>query len=105
VLVALMREKCPSALDDYAPAIDETTDVFGAAAWLGRKPASISREGSRRRPDDTPRCPAPDYPAGRGGSSRKRTLIEHLAAMPGRGTVGRGRPAARPTTAKAAAND
>jgi hypothetical protein len=101
VLVALVREKGSSVLDAYAPAIDETVDVAAAAAWLGKKPASISRERSRRRPDGTLRLPAFDYPAGRSGSWRKRTLIEHLAAMPGRGSAGRGRPAARSAAAQA----
>lgn len=101
-LIMLVREKGPAALDAYAPAIDEATDVAGAAAWLRIERATISRERSRRHPDGTPRWPKPDYPAGRSGSWRYRTLVLARAAMPGRGSAGRGRPAAKPgiTTSK-----
>lgn len=94
-LIALVRQKGPAALDAYAPAIDVATDIGGAAAYLRIKPTTISSERSRRRPDGTRRWPKPDYPAGRSGSWRYRTLILHRAAMPGRGSAGRGRPAQR----------
>lgn len=97
-LIALVREKGPEALDAYAPAIDEATDVAGAAAWLHIARTTISRERSRRRPDGTTRWPKPDYPAGRSGSWRYRTLVLHRAAMPGQGSAGRGRPAGEPGT-------
>jgi hypothetical protein len=93
-LIALVRAEGPAALNAYAPAIDQAVDVAGAARWTGRQPASISRDRSRRMPDGTPRWPKPDYPAGRTGSWHCRTIVLHLAALPGRGSAGRGRPAA-----------
>jgi hypothetical protein len=100
-LIALVREKGPATLDAYAPGIDAATDVAGAAAWLGLKPAHISRERSRLRPDGRPRWPKPDYPVGRSGLWTYRTIVLHRAGMPGRGSAGRGRPAAaKPSDAR-----
>lgn len=84
-----------AALDAHAPGIDEMTDAAGAAAWLGISVDSVYRERSRTRADGTPGWPAPDFTAGRSGVWRYRTLIEHRASMPGRGSAGRGRPADR----------
>lgn len=92
-LIALVRARGPGALDAYAPDIDQAADVGGYADWLRVQPGTISRDRSRRLPGGTLRWPAPDYPAGRTGSWRVRTVVEHLAALPGRGSAGRGRPA------------
>jgi hypothetical protein len=83
-LIALVRRDGPAALDAYAPAIDTIVDVAGAAQWLGRQKAGISRDRSRRLADGTPRWPAPDNLSGRIGSRRCQTIIKHLAALPGR---------------------
>jgi hypothetical protein len=99
-LIALVRAQGPASLDVYAPAIDAPVDVAGAASWLGRQRDSISRDRSRRLADGTPRWPRPDYPSGRSGSWRYRTIVMHLAALPGRGSAGRGRPAAARTISR-----
>jgi hypothetical protein len=92
-LIALARAGGPGALNAYAPDIDQAADVRGYADWLGVERSTISRDRSRRVPGGGTRWPAPDYPAGRTGSWRVRSVVEHLAALPARGSAGRGRPA------------
>lgn len=98
-LITLARTRGPAALDAYAPAIDTLADTQTAAAWLGITPATIYRH-RRNPPPGQPRWPQPDEIYGRSPAWTYRTLILHRAAMPGRGSAGRGRP-----RSSAAAND
>lgn len=84
-------------LGAYAPAIDELVDIPTAARWLGISPASIYRERSRQRADGAPAWPEPDAKFGRSHAWRYRTLVLHRAAMPGKGSAGRGRPRRNPS--------
>ena len=89
-LIAAVRASGPAALDTWAPAIDTLADATTAAAWLGIKPATIYRHRTNP-PAGQPAWPPSDTP-GRSGCWTYRTLVLHRAAMPGRGTYGRGRP-------------
>jgi hypothetical protein len=97
-LITLAREarrdgSDPScALDRYAPDIDRLADAGTAAGWLGLSRASLYRERSRTVGDGIPAWPAADETAGRSGMWRFRTLVLYRAAMPGKGSAGRGRP-------------
>ena len=90
-LIAAVRADGPAALDAWAPAIDTLADAATAAAWLGIERDTIYRHRTNP-PAGQPLWPNPDYTAGRSGSWTYRTLALHRAAMPGRGTYGRGRP-------------
>jgi hypothetical protein len=92
-LVSLVKDEGPGVLDAFAPAIDRYADAKAAAGWLGVTAATVYRERGRERADGKPAWPVPDLVAGRSGMWRYRTLVLWRAAMPGRGSAGRGRPA------------
>jgi hypothetical protein len=78
-----------SALNQWAPAVDQMTDIAGAAAFLGRKSDhSIRRKRFRPRADGTMEWPEPDATFGRSPAWKYRTIVAHLAAAPGRGHPG-----------------
>ena len=91
------REDAREALDAYAPAVDELADIAEAAAWLGISTASVYRERSRVRADGKAAWPEPDKTFGRSPAWTYRTLALYRAAMPGRGSAGRGRPRRKAT--------
>ena len=90
-LITAVRTHGPATLDTWAPAIDTLADAATAAAWLGIERDTIYRHRTNP-PAGQPLWPDPDYTAGRSGSWTYRTLVLHRAAMPGRGTYGRGSP-------------
>jgi hypothetical protein len=96
-LITAVRTHGPATLDTWAPGIDTLADAATAAAWLGIERDTIYRHRTNP-PAGQPLWPDPDYTAGRSGSWTYRTLILHRAAMPGRGTRGRGRPDPRNPT-------
>lgn len=75
-------------LDQWAPAVDELTDIAGAAAFAGLSPASVRKMRLRRRADGTPEWPGRDKRFGRSDVWAYRTIVLHLAAAPGRGNRG-----------------
>jgi hypothetical protein len=88
-------EDASRMLDQYTPAIDELADAEASAAWLGLTTGTVYQERSRTRAAGIAGWPDADLTAGRSGLWRYRTLVLHRAAMPGRGSAGRGRPARR----------
>lgn len=77
------------ALDKWAPAIDEMTDLAGAAAFLRLKgPDSLRRRRFRIRADGTRDWPEPDQQFGRSPAWKLRTIVIHQAEAPGRGHPG-----------------
>ena len=89
ILIQAARGEGPRALDRWAPAIDQLTDLAGAARFLGLKgPDSIRRRMTRTRADGTRKWPVPDQRFGRSPAWTYRTLVLHYAAAPGRGHPG-----------------
>lgn len=84
-----------TALDRWAPAIDEYLDAHAAADWLGLAVASVYQERGKTRADGTPGWPDADIKMGRSFGWTRRTLVVHRASQAGRGAYGRGRPARR----------
>jgi hypothetical protein len=86
---ARRHEAASTALDQWAPAIDEMTDLAGAARFLGLKgPDSLRRRKFRIRADGTREWPGPDATFGRSAAWKYRTIVIHQAAAPGRGHPG-----------------
>jgi hypothetical protein len=77
------------ALNQWAPDVDQMTDIAGAAVFLGRKSDhSIRRKRFRTGADGTPEWPPPDRVFGRSPVWTYRTIVAHLAIAPGRGHPG-----------------
>jgi hypothetical protein len=76
VLVALVREHGPAALNRYAPEIDEYADMGTLAAWLGLSYKTIQAARSRGTWPDP--APVP----GRSPLWTYRAIVLHRAATP-----------------------
>lgn len=84
----LRREAASRALDQWAPAVDEMTDLAGAAEFLGARLDTVKRRRWRARADGTPDWPDPDVEAGQARAWKFRTIVLHQAGTPGRGRHG-----------------
>jgi hypothetical protein len=85
-------------LNAWVPAIDQLADAETFAAWLGIEADSIYQMQTRIRADGSTAWPEPrpEHVFGRSKTWPYRTIVLHRAAMPGRGSAGRGRPRLRP---------
>lgn len=85
---ARRRRVASKALDQWKPAIDEQTDLPGAAEFLGARLDTLKRRRWRARADGTPDWPKPDIEVGRTLGWSYRTIVLHQAEAPGRGHHG-----------------
>jgi hypothetical protein len=91
-LIAEVKTGGPTALDKYAPEIDQLTDTEGAGQFLGIKDRSVRRSLGRIRADGTPEFAPPDQRFRRSPAWTYRTLVLHRAASPGPGGTTRFQP-------------
>lgn len=86
--IAKRRQAADTALDRWAPAIDEMTDLAGAAEFLEARLDTLKRRRWRARADGSPDWPKPDLEPGHAKLWTFRTIVLHQAGTPGRGHHG-----------------